>query len=163
MDKDLLELLAYSDVTASTGLENKDRKIEIIANDFVELSTKNMHQIKDILIKLIVISDSFERVFQNIEEKKEAGITIDKQTKVWIGNFESIKKRIHRTLKDLEVMPIHITVGGEPDPALHEIVDTKEAQHIKEGHIIEEVEKGYYWRGQVLRPSKVITAQIKRG
>ncbi|RKX68182.1 MAG: nucleotide exchange factor GrpE [Spirochaetes bacterium] len=163
-DKSLLELIAKQNKPEIWNIEDKGRKLEVISNDLIEsIYIKNKFEITDILIKLIEIADSFERLFQNIKEKTRNGTKIDKQTKIWLGNFENIEKRVYRTLKDLEVIPIRASERGKPDPGLHEIVGTKEVQDFPEGHIIEEVQKGYCWRGQELRPSKVITAKKKGG
>ncbi len=47
---------------------------------------------------------------------------------------------------------------GSFDPAVHEAVGTREADGVAPGTILETLRKGYRWRGQVLRPARVIVA-----
>lgn len=162
-DKTLMELIAKQNKPDIWNVEEKGQKLEVISNDLIEIYIRNKFEIKDILLKIIEIADSFERVFQNIEEKKRNETKIDKQTKIWLGNFGNIKKRVYRTLKDSGINPITTLKGSKPNPELHEIVDVRELQDIPEGGIIEEIQKGYCWKGEVLRTSKVIISKKKGG
>ncbi len=51
--------------------------------------------------------------------------------------------------------------GERFDPALHEAVEEVETDKVEPGVIIEELQKGYKFEGQVLRPARVRVAKSK--
>jgi molecular chaperone GrpE len=46
-------------------------------------------------------------------------------------------------------------LGEHFDPHLHEAVETRVVEGFKEGIVLEELRKGYRFRGQLLRPALV--------
>jgi molecular chaperone GrpE len=53
-----------------------------------------------------------------------------------------------------------IDATGKPfDPALHEAVSQQETPEIPEGHVIQQLRKGYKLRERLLRPASVIVAK----
>jgi len=53
-----------------------------------------------------------------------------------------------------------IDAAGKPfDPALHEAVSQRESAEVPEGHVIEQLRKGYKLRERLLRPATVIVAK----
>jgi molecular chaperone GrpE len=45
------------------------------------------------------------------------------------------------------------------DPALHEAVSQQETAEIPEGHVFQQIRKGYKLRDRLLRPAAVIVAK----
>jgi len=45
------------------------------------------------------------------------------------------------------------------DPAFHEAVSQQESETTPEGHVIQQIRKGYKFRERLLRPSAVIVAK----
>ena len=53
-----------------------------------------------------------------------------------------------------------IDAAGKPfDPAVHEAVSQRETAEIPEGHVVEQLRKGYKLRERLLRPATVIVAK----
>jgi molecular chaperone GrpE len=53
-----------------------------------------------------------------------------------------------------------IDAAGKPfDPALHEAVSQQESSEIPEGHVLQQLRKGYKFRERLLRPATVIVAK----
>jgi molecular chaperone GrpE len=94
--------------------------------------------------EVIPVLDSFRLAEKAISEE-------DKNNKSVIGLL-MIKKQLEDALKALGLEEIE-SVGKPFDPSLHEAVEQVEKE--EPGMIIEEIEKGYYYNGKVLRPSKV--------
>lgn len=101
--------------------------------------TKKMTK-KMMLLKLLPLIDNFEIIEQNLDESvKEQGI-------------KQFKQQIEDFLKKESVLRIK-TVGEFFDPSLHEAVEVVDGQD--KGKIIEEIQAGYLFEDQVLRPAKV--------
>jgi molecular chaperone GrpE len=53
-----------------------------------------------------------------------------------------------------------IDAAGKPfDPALHEAVSQQESSEIPEGHVLQQLRKGYKFRERLLRPATVVVAK----
>ena len=111
--------------------------------------------IKSLFLNLLEIIDSFERIFENIEPHLSE---VDKRTKIWVGNFKSIKRLLEKVLKEEGV-----TIIEAPDkkaiPGFHRIIETKQVEGLEDDVILEERLKGYLRLGEVLRKSEVVTVK----
>jgi molecular chaperone GrpE len=53
-----------------------------------------------------------------------------------------------------------IDAAGKPfDPALHEAVSQQESSEVPEGHVLQQLRKGYKFRERLLRPATVVVAK----
>ncbi len=105
-----------------------------------------------VLLDLISIADDFDRALsgQKNSESQEANNSVT-------TGLELIKKSISNILKKYDVQEIsEIT---QFDPNLHEAVMQVESPDIKSGDIVAVLQKGYKFKGQVLRPAKVSVAK----
>lgn len=67
-----------------------------------ELEKKQQTALIKQFIALFKVADAFERVFANIEARKEA---CTPQMNIWLNNFRSIYKQLRRLLSDQGVFP----------------------------------------------------------
>lgn len=111
--------------------------------------------IRRMLINFIEVLDAFDRVFKNIQEKE---LEIDKQTRIWMGNFGSIRNLVERKLRESGISVIEAP-EGKAIPGLHTIVETKIVEGLSDDTILEEIEKGYISIDSVIRKSSVITVK----
>ncbi|MGB8258911.1 MAG: nucleotide exchange factor GrpE [Terracidiphilus sp.] len=118
-------------------------------------SEQAQKQQAQLLLDVLELLDSFERVFANIEPRLEAA---DQQAKIWVGNFRTVRKVLERLLAKHEVRRIE-SPDGMAMPGLHTIVETRVQPGLEEGTIVEEMQRGYLWKGQVLR--KAMVAAVK--
>lgn len=87
----------------------------------------------------------------------ERGLTASQASK----DFEGLAKGVEMILRQLtgvltkEGLSVIETVGQEFDPALHEAVMHVDASGQEANIVIEELQKGYYLKDKVLRPSMV--------
>lgn len=110
---------------------------------------------KSLFLNLLEIVDSFERVFENIEPHLP---NVDKKTKIWVGNFKSIKRLIEKVLKEGGVTTIEAP-DKKAIPGFHHIVEIKQVEGLEDDVIIKEKLKGYLRFGEVLRKSEVVTVK----
>ncbi len=103
---------------------------------------------EEVFKKIIPVLDDFERAFKSLAEITD--ITIIKQGEELIYNkFKTIL-----TQNGLEEMK---SAGEIFDPEIHDAVTNIPAPSEEmKGKVIEEVEKGYYLNGKVIRHAKVV-------
>ena len=99
---------------------------------------------EDILKQLLLIVDNFERALKlENEDNKE-----------FLKGFHMIYTSVLNILKENEVIEIE-ALNQEFNPELHQAVLTEKVEGIKEGIVIEVLQKGYKYKDRVLRPSMV--------
>jgi len=105
--------------------------------------------IRELLLDLVAVQDSFDRAFQSEALKAEP--------QVYQG-MRSIQRQIHQLLEQRGVLTFE-SVGQPFSPSLHEAVDTEPSHEYPEATISREIEKGYLWEGKVLRAAKVVVTK----
>lgn len=97
--------------------------------------------------ELIAVVDNFELAIAAMERQGavEKGIYL-------------IKAQLEDILKQYGLEKVSIEIGQEFDPSLHDAVASV-ASELPSGTIVEEVERGYYLHGKLLRPSRVKVAE----
>ena len=97
--------------------------------------------------ELIMVIDNFELAIMAMEKQGavEKGIYL-------------IKAQLEDILKQYGLEKMTVIVGEQFDPAKHEAVASVESE-LASGSIAEEIERGYYLHGKLIRPSRVKVAQ----
>ncbi|MBP5295143.1 MAG: nucleotide exchange factor GrpE [Lachnospiraceae bacterium] len=99
-----------------------------------------------VLTNILNVVDSFERGMQSVPEEK-------RDDPVFQG-MDKIYKQLMKTLTDLGVEPIN--AEGKPfDLTLHNAVMQVENDELEENTVAAELQKGYTFKGTVLRHSMV--------
>jgi molecular chaperone GrpE len=103
---------------------------------------------RDIVLELLDLSDSFDRAFQ------QAGAA----PASWVEGFRSIHRNLLGLLEAQGVTPF--TSLGDPfDPERHEAIGDVENEQLEPGTVAEEVQRGYRWGDELLRPARVRVAR----
>lgn len=104
---------------------------------------------RDVIEKILPVVDNFERGLGTIpEEAKETPFA---------EGMEKIYKQLMKTLDDMDVKAIE-AVGKEFDPNVHNAVMHVDDEAFGENMVAEEFQKGYTYRGTVIRHSMVKVA-----
>ena len=104
---------------------------------------------KDVLGKLLPVVDNFERAIAAIPEE-------DKDRPFEAG-VDKIYKSLMTSLESIGVTPMNCE-GEQFDPAFHNAVMHVEDENYRENAIVEEMQRGYMYKDQVLRFSMVKVA-----
>ena len=104
---------------------------------------------KDIIEKILPVLDNFERGLTAVPE--------DEKGSSFAEGIEKIYKQFVKTLEDAGVESIE-AVGKQFDPNLHNAVMHVEDEKYGENEIAIELQKGYKYRGSVVRHSMVQVA-----
>ncbi|MBI2121678.1 MAG: nucleotide exchange factor GrpE [Candidatus Sungbacteria bacterium] len=107
-----------------------------------------------LLQDVLPVLDSFELAFRSsplsssgFQQNDERGMLL-------------IRSQLLDLLKKRGLEEIKVNAGNTFDPEMHESIGEIESEHAS-GSIAEEVQKGYYFMGKVLRPARVRLAKSK--
>jgi molecular chaperone GrpE len=100
----------------------------------------------DVVRDLLPILDDFERALQ-----------VETTDREYAKGVELIYQRMAETLKKLGLEPIE-TAGRKFDPNLHQAVERVETEDAEDQAILGEFQRGYNFKGKLLRPAMVRVA-----
>lgn len=137
--------------------KEKFLRVQADYDNFTKRSEKERLQWKTsaqamVLLDLLPVIDDFDRA---LETQNKQAITPEIET--WISGFEFIRKALQKLLEKYDV--VQIPAGLPFDPMYHEAIAQVEAPDKKSGEIVAILQKGYTFRGQVLRPAQVSVAK----
>jgi molecular chaperone GrpE len=121
--------------------ENFRRRTERDRSDFLQYA--GMEIIRDIVPSL----DDFERALK-----------IEGSDAEYRKGVELIYQRLLDTLRKVGLEPIPAQAGEPFDPNLHEAVVRQETEDAPDNTILEEFQRGYNFKGKLLRPAMVKVA-----
>lgn len=101
----------------------------------------------ELLGELIALVDDFERAFDSLQVKPEL--------LPFVVGFELTYKALLKLLNNHHMMVIETVPGTPFDPELHEAVTQSDDPERKSGDIVQVLQKGYRYKGLVVRPVKV--------
>jgi molecular chaperone GrpE len=123
--------------------ENFRRRIERERSEFAQYAGM------ELVGELLPILDDFERALKTEASDQD-----------YAKGVELIYQRLFDTLKKMGLEPIE--AEGRPfDPYVHEAVERTEADGVEDHTVLEVFQKGYNFRGRLLRPAMVKVA-VKR-
>ncbi len=124
--------------------ENFRKRTEKEKNQMYEIGAK------DVVEKILPVADNFERGLSAVPEEQRDDPFVDGMDKVY--------KQLLAVFEELEVAPIE-AVGKEFDPEYHNAVMQVESDEYETGIVAQELQKGYTYRGSVVRHSMVAVVQ----
>ncbi len=122
---------------------------------------------KSVVEKILPVVDNFERALgmagaDTKEDEADSG-TEDKTAAEgskdpFMDGMKMVYKQLMTELSAIGVEPIE-AVGKSFDPALHNAVMQEESEELESGTVAKELQKGYTYRGSVVRHSMVSVVQ----
>jgi molecular chaperone GrpE len=107
----------------------------------------------ELIAKLLPVVDNFHRAVEHAPEGGEGAAAQE-----WIAGVTMVLRQLEELLAASGVTPID-SVGKEFDPSLHQAVMAEPSDEHDEGHVIDELQRGYMLHDRVLRPSMVKVAR----
>jgi len=105
-----------------------------------------------LLQKILPVLDNFEMALAAAQSVKD-----DKLASLQSG-VVMIQQQLKNALTETGLE--EIDAAGKPfDPALHEAISQQESAAVPEGHVLQQVRKGYRLKERLLRPAAVIVAK----
>lgn len=125
---------------ARAEFDNARRRAERERGDFLQFAAMDL--VRDILPVL----DDFERALK-----------VETADTNYVKGVELIYQRLNETLKKMGLEPVD-TAGKKFDPNLHQAVERVETEDGEDQSILGEFQRGYNFRGKLLRPAMVKVA-----
>ena len=127
--------------------ENDLKRIQAEFENFQKRTEKEKNELlkyasHKLIIKLINLKENFDRALENSDDKEKL-----------IEGLRLIKKEFEKIFDEEEVRYIEV-MNKKYDPFVHEVIQ-KIISDEEEDTIIEEIQKGYYYKDKVIRNSKV--------
>jgi molecular chaperone GrpE len=120
--------------------DNFRKRQERDRSEFIQFAA--MDAVRD----LLPVLDDFERALQNESADKE-----------YVKGIELIYQRFLESLRKQGLEPIE-TAGRIFDPNFHQALDMVETEEAEDHAILQEYQRGYNFKGKLLRPSMVRVA-----
>jgi len=153
------EQLAELQARAAKADEHKDNWIRTAADleNFKKRAARERTEAvqfanASLLQKLLPILDNFEmakNAAQNAEGEKLSALQ---------AGVAMIQQQLKNVLLESGLEEID-SAGKLFDPAFHEAVSQQETAEVPEGHVVQQIRKGYKLRDRLLRPAAVIVAK----
>jgi len=102
---------------------------------------------RELLRSLLDVLDNFDRAFSHIGN---APSSVSQGVRL-------LQRQIAALLEAQGVVPLR-SLGETFNPELHEAIGTVESEDVEPGTVGEEVQRGYRWGDEVLRPARVRVA-----
>jgi molecular chaperone GrpE len=125
---------------ARAEFDNARRRSDRERSDYLQFAAM------DLVKQLLPVLDDFERALK-----------VETADRNYAKGVELIYQRLYETLKRMGLEPIE-TVGRKFDPNIHEAVQREQTEEADDQAILEEHQKGYNFRGKLLRPAWVKVA-----
>jgi molecular chaperone GrpE len=113
-----------------------------------ERSTADRSGKREVLRSLLDVLDNFDRAFSHIGNAPSS---------VSQG-VQLLQRQILALLEAQGVLPLK-SLGETFNPEFHEAIGTVESEEVKPGAVADEVQRGYRWGDEVLRPARVRVAR----
>jgi molecular chaperone GrpE len=120
--------------------DNARRRFERERSDYLQFASMDLVQ------QILPILDDFERALK--VETADAN---------YAKGVQLIYQRLYETLKKMGLEPME-TAGRQFDPNLHQAVERVPTREAKDQAIVGEFQRGYHFKGKLLRPAMVRVA-----
>jgi len=141
------------DVMQSLGLLMFDNnKLSDLNTQLMNPKT-SVNEMKGILKSFLPSLDSFDRILKAAEQSP----TQDELLQNWIISIQTIHTKLLQTLQKVGLEPID-SIGKPIDLNCHEVVEYRKTQDYPHNTVIDEVSRGYLFKGETLREAQVIVA-----
>ena len=105
-----------------------------------------------VVAALLPVLDNLERALAAAEQHTTEGAAL-------LDGLKQIQSQFRRTLEEFGLNEVIAHAGHPFDPNLHEAVDHIESAEHPEGHVIEQLQRGYKLADRLLRPARVVVSK----
>jgi molecular chaperone GrpE len=113
---------------------------------------------ESLLGKLIPVLDNFEMALAAVSSAQNTGAAEGTTADSLQQGVLMIQQQLKQVLADAGLEEIN--AAGKPfDPNCHEAVSQQESADVPEGHVLQQLRKGYKLRERLLRPATVVVAK----
>ncbi len=135
--------------------ENHKKRQEFFGRELADRALENT------AIALLPVVDNFSSSVSHIPQGHE--------NDPWVTGIMYIQKQLEMVLQEMDIQEIPTQEGDVFDPSMHEAIENKEKNRVKEEDEGEEeekkeciekiIQKGYTFKGKVIRPTRVVVGE----
>jgi molecular chaperone GrpE len=103
---------------------------------------------RELIIRLLEVLDDFDRALAHLEGASRS----------IAAGVQALRRKLLAVLESEGVEPMQ-TVGENFDPRYHDALGTVTSPDVEPGAVAEELQRGYRWGDEVLRPARVRVAK----
>ena len=103
---------------------------------------------REIILALLDVLDGYDRALQHVEAAPASVAE----------GLEALHRKFLGLLEAQGVTPM-MTLGENFDPQFHDAIGLVDSEEFPPGTVAEEMQRGYRWGDEVLRPARVRVAQ----
>ena len=127
---------------ALADFENYRRRVER------DRSTVTRAGKREIMLPLLDVLDGFERALNHMNDAPRAVAQ----------GLQALQRQLQGVLEAQGVTPLK-SLGETFNPEVHDAVGSVESEEVESGAVAEELQRGYRWGDDVLRPARVRVAK----
>jgi molecular chaperone GrpE len=98
-------------------------------------------------------------VLDNLERALDAAQKHETSNDAMLDGLKQIQSQFRRTLVESGLQEVVANAGHPFDPNIHEAVGHVESAQHPEGHVIEQLQRGYKLADRLLRPARVVVSK----
>jgi len=133
---------------AVADLENYRKRV---AREKEELARYTSERV---VAALLPVLDNLERALTAAQEHESSNAALRE-------GLQQIQAQFRRTLEEFGLKEVVANAGHPFDPNIHEAVGHIESAEHPEGHVIEQLQRGYKLADRLLRPARVVVSKGK--
>jgi molecular chaperone GrpE len=103
---------------------------------------------REVILSLLEVIDGFDRALQHISDAPASVVE----------GLEALQRKLLGVLQAQGVTPLQ-SVGETFNPELHDAIGTVQSEELEPNTVAEELQRGYRWGDDLLRPARVRVAQ----
>ena len=128
----------------NADFDNTKKRLEKRSQDLVKYGNEKL------ILEMIGLIDDLDRAIASLDQGHDL--------KMVRQGMHLAQGAFHKVLEQNGVEAVE-SAGKPFDPNLHEAVGEVETDDVEEGHVAEEIQKGYLLNGRLARPSRVRIAK----
>ncbi len=142
-----------SDVmSALANLIAENNKLEDL-NTQLTKSRSDSPELKRAILDILPALDGFDRIIK----LADSSTVTPKSVNNWIASMMAVHTKLLQSLSKVGLEPIQ-SMGQSVDFNLHDVIEYKKTDEYPHDTVIDEVRRGYSFRGKILREARVIVA-----
>lgn len=145
---------------AAKAVENWDRLLRTTADfdNFKKRATREKQDAikyanENLLEKLLPVLDNFEMAIA------AARNTEGETARALHQGVDMVLQQFKQVLKDSGLEEVDASEGVAFNPNVHEAIATQESPKYPEGHVLQQMRKGYLLRDRLIRPASVVVSK----
>ncbi len=159
-EKKLKELAFTIDKVEDEKLEITNQLKKVLSDyNNLERDIEKRVNIRVLQLKISMAKSLFKSVDDiGYAMKASENLQLNEQAKNWLDGLKSVLSGIEKSLLEIGVEVMVVSVGDEYDSDLHEVVTTIPGN--ENNKIVDVIEKGYLIGDVVIKPARVVVSRI---